>query len=515
MLEESEKRSDGIREHRVYHGSGADFDHFDHSHMGEGEGAQVYGWGTYMTEVKGIGEGYAIRSMNGSSMSHEVLATFSGRRGAERLRAEQQKIMQGNGSVFEKAAAVGALARVKRALSKFWKGVADFLGIHYTSAEEVADRVMKDLLEGVDPREFGETKDDGARFSAKQKKALETVSFSQNESYQQTAISSADGAKVLKKLDTLAERYTNSSVTNEKTFIGEVANSLGIYAPDRSSKYASFETKNGKVVTIRLSNHNAKASNFDMYNEADGISIVVSPKKNEGITNDGNAHITEFYYDSIKLRRADGKPLAEIVRSIKQALYSGEFKDTTGLAERQEVNGDDVIRFLSIGEQGAATSDHTEEVTTRIESLNIVREMEDTTHTVTSPESKSQAAQKASENLNLVGRVVVHESTERLEGKEATAKGWYDTRTGQIHVVLSNNADAADVTQTILHEAVAHHGLRELFGHNVMDAFLDSVLAGSFAGGERRYQRIASRERMEFPYRHRRISCRACRAHGL
>ena len=127
------------------------------------------------------------------------------------------------------------------------------------------------------------------------------------------------------------------------------------------------------------------------------------------------------------------------------------------------MNGDDVIRFLSIGEQGAATSDHTEEVTTRIESLNIVREMEDTTHTVTSPESKSQAAQKASENLNLVGRVVVHESAERLEGKEATAKGWYDTRTGQIHVVLSNNADAADVTQTILHEAVAHHGLRELF----------------------------------------------------
>lgn len=93
-----------IREHRVYHGSGADFDHFDHSQMGEGEGAQVYGWGTYVTEVKGIGEGYAIRSMNGSSMSHEVLAMFSGRRGAERLRAKQQKIMQGDGSVFENIA---------------------------------------------------------------------------------------------------------------------------------------------------------------------------------------------------------------------------------------------------------------------------------------------------------------------------------------------------------------------------------------------------------------------------
>ena len=91
----------------------------------------------------------------------------------------------------------------------------------------------------------------------------------------------------------------------------------------------------------------------------------------------------------------------------------------------------------------------------------------------------AQAVQKATENLNLGGRVVVHESAEGLEGKEATAKGWYDTRTGQIHVVLSNNADAADVTQTILHEAVAHNGQRELFGHNVMDAFLDSVLAAA------------------------------------
>lgn len=89
----------------------------------------------------------------------------------------------------------------------------------------------------------------------------------------------------------------------------------------------------------------------------------------------------------------------------------------------------------------------------------------------------AQAAQKATENLYLGGRVVVHESAEGLEGRKATAKGWYDTQTGQIHVVLSNNADAADVTQTILHEAVAHHGLRGLFGHNVMDAFLDSVLA--------------------------------------
>ena len=51
-----------VREHRVYHGSGADFDAFDHSHMGEGEGAQAYGWGTYVTEVEGIGRTYAVQN---------------------------------------------------------------------------------------------------------------------------------------------------------------------------------------------------------------------------------------------------------------------------------------------------------------------------------------------------------------------------------------------------------------------------------------------------------------------
>lgn len=47
------------RERKVFHGSGAKFDRFDHSFMGTGEGAQAYGWGTYVTEVEGIGKSYA------------------------------------------------------------------------------------------------------------------------------------------------------------------------------------------------------------------------------------------------------------------------------------------------------------------------------------------------------------------------------------------------------------------------------------------------------------------------
>ncbi len=61
-LLDRENGKDVARLQKVYHGGGADFDHFDHSHMGEGEGKQVFGWGTYLTEVEGIGRYYAIKN---------------------------------------------------------------------------------------------------------------------------------------------------------------------------------------------------------------------------------------------------------------------------------------------------------------------------------------------------------------------------------------------------------------------------------------------------------------------
>ena len=44
---------------KTYHGSQASFDKFDHSFMASGEGAQAYGWGTYVSEVEGIAKAYA------------------------------------------------------------------------------------------------------------------------------------------------------------------------------------------------------------------------------------------------------------------------------------------------------------------------------------------------------------------------------------------------------------------------------------------------------------------------
>ena len=97
------------------------------------------------------------------------------------------------------------------------------------------------------------------RLEAKRKRALETASVSRDEKHQPTVVSSADGAKILNNLDTLANDFEKLSNT-PKSFIGNAAKALGAERFGSGSEYATFETKNGKVVTIRLSNHNAKVA---------------------------------------------------------------------------------------------------------------------------------------------------------------------------------------------------------------------------------------------------------------
>ena len=85
-------------------------------------------------------------------IADEVLSTFSGRRGAERLREEARRVADGDGGVFTKAKAMAALENVKNAIARFWEGVARMFGINrYRSVEELADMAMRDLLDSKNP----------------------------------------------------------------------------------------------------------------------------------------------------------------------------------------------------------------------------------------------------------------------------------------------------------------------------------------------------------------------------
>ena len=70
--------------------------------------------------------------------------------------------------------------------------------------------------------------------------------------------------------------------------------------------------------------------------------------------------------------------------------------------------------------------------------------------------------------------VEVLTTTEGLQGKKARSKGWFNPKTHKIVIVLPNHTNKDDVIGTLLHEGVAHYGLRKMFGQN-FDTFLDNV----------------------------------------
>lgn len=91
---------------------------------------------------------------------------------------------------------------------------------------------------------------------------------------------------------------------------------------------------------------------------------------------------------------------------------------------------------------------------------------------------KTRNAQTAvkhwADKLHLGDKVTVLTSTDGLQGNKARAKGWYVPKDDKITIVLPNHTNVGDVIRTLLHEGVAHYGLRKLFGKH-FDTFLDNV----------------------------------------
>ena len=112
-------------------------------------------------EVEGLKEEVQklYPELKDDALYEEMITTYSGREGTKKLEDVVRKLAAEDGkSVTESAKAQGFLEKVKEALTKYWKGVADVLGIHFTTAEEVADKVLADWAKGVDPRESEEGK---------------------------------------------------------------------------------------------------------------------------------------------------------------------------------------------------------------------------------------------------------------------------------------------------------------------------------------------------------------------
>ena len=175
---------------------------------------------------------------------------------------------------------------------------------------------------------FGETKfSDGHKKSAQLNEAalkhLEPTDVEHVAKVQQKR------EKAKEALANVAKTYKNT--TDSKGFISDLSNSLGLTRGSTGSGYGSFETPNGKVFTIRVSNHNINAANVG---DEPVESIVIKTKRspNRFHAEDGK-FANEYVYFKEDIRKAPAGTLSAIAESISDLLDTGEYHDKTGLAK--------------------------------------------------------------------------------------------------------------------------------------------------------------------------------------
>lgn len=359
--------SEDVRYRAVFHGSPHAFESFDHSKMGTGEGAQAYGWGTYVTEVQGIARSYA-------KMEKNVEVKFIG------------------------------------SYDDQWQ---------FNIISNMLNYLRSDISRG---------------FSLKEK---------------------FDDAKSRLK------RYKYNGDVNAGIFIDNLS------IRDFDVKYS---TRN--LYTVDIPDDNG--SNYlhwekSINEQPQGVKEKIEEMSGDGLIGRlfgalvGNRDVSLGDRYKSLTRAGNVSP-----QELSQALSEEGFVGISYPAQHQSGGRKDGARnYVIFKEEDAKVINH-ERFRAPIAWDELLRR---------SP--KLQMQQKIREEVGSLSKqlnVPVNFVFSRdLKGKKAQPKGWYDGKTGEIFIVLDKNIDVEDAVATVMHEVVAHKGLRDMLGRAEHDALMDEV----------------------------------------
>ena len=101
--------------------------------------------------------------------------------------------------------------------------------------------------------------------------------------------------------------------------------------------------------------------------------------------------------------------------------------------------------------------------------------------------------------LNIIEDVTeIVDSNKESQRKKRGAKAWYDVATDQVYFVVPNATNIADAQQSVLHEVVAHKGLRDVIGRENFNKFLDKVFHNAAPEIRAQIVRLASQNGWNF-----------------
>ena len=258
------------------------------------------------------------------------------------------------------------------------------------------------------------------RMSAKKRGALETVSVSRDEKHQPTVVSSATGAKILKNIETLATELDKSS-TQPKTFIGRLYCAVEIDGKTYRVKTTMQEFRGGE-------------DNKPHSYEVTKIELLDSPGKRE---------IPDRPHSDAP---SNSISTAKLLEGVEKSYDKGKKLL-------------DEIRDLTDGENSFGVDNKNSQSSTPV------------TDTVA---NIGKVVEKISKKLGVKVHAVSHISeitdpqVRRYIMRGKKVQGWYDEKTGEVHLYLPNIHDSYTAEKTVWYETVGHKGMRGLLGDLIL-----------------------------------------------
>lgn len=126
----------------------------------------------------------------------------------------------------------------------------------------------------------------------------------------------------------LSEAYRG--IRKTRGFISDLVVALGYKGDVRESYYFELTDNQGRVTTIRISNHNVDGDNA---NEGEReISIIIKSRRDKNTFNKGKTDVTEYVYFKELIRNSNEDILSTIATDVSRMLDTGEYIDSSGIA---------------------------------------------------------------------------------------------------------------------------------------------------------------------------------------
>ena len=287
------------------------------------------------------------------------------------------------------------------------------------------------------------------------------------------------GTKVDKRMENIGEHYKGKKLSNEQKVV------IDVFSGNKDNQPLSVTRADGKrTIVMRQGTENkagTKHSLFRHYETNSGVITAEDIALIPQIVQKGNIRKVKGGKGFEYVWNKDGvryKVYTEFNNKSKKEEFCDFYSNkksqgaNSSISNRDAQNGNTQSSARITSPQGSDAKIVNEFDNPRIDEENLFRTSEKTGQS--SPTAIADSVMSLAERLHLDNVEIVTDAS-ALSGKEAKAKGFYTKSTGKITIVVPNNISAEDAVQTLLHEAVAHYGLRQLFGSE-FDNFLDAVL---------------------------------------